>query len=123
MGKRKRTIQNKYGNVEGYEIEEDDSLSNIIPDGGTVRVRMDMMDSLDPLQRAVAEAARRRELLVSDGTDDLLALHRPGFRYSTDTAERTAADAALDQAYQEVEQRDANAWRSSENSRSLPPHR
>jgi hypothetical protein len=111
MGKRKRTIQNKYGNVEGYEIEEDDSLSNIIPNGGAVRVRMDMMDSLDPLQRAVAEAARRHELLVSDGTDDPLALNRPGFRYSTNTAERTAADSALDQAYQEVEERDANAWR------------
>jgi len=50
-------------------------------------------------------------LLVSDGTDDPLALNRPGFRYSTNTAERTAADSALDQAYQEVEERDANAWR------------
>ena len=117
MSKRNRkTLQrDPFGReVSTYQEEEEDETedgTHIIPDGGKIRVGLQFMDAI---QRDVAKHAPQK-LLVSDGTDNPLAMNRPGFRYSTDAAERTAADAALDQAYQEVEQRDANAWLTNDD--------
>src|SRR6516162_11337923 len=104
MAKRKTVTQrDPLGKLQSIYEEEEEQDDGIVADGARVRVPMWAMDAL---QRDVAQHAGKP--LVTDGTGNPLALHRPGFRYSTDMAQRQAADAALAQAYQEVEQRDAN---------------
>jgi hypothetical protein len=100
MAKRRKTI----------DEDDDDRRHTIIPDGGKVRVRMTMMDSV---QRSVAKDAPTNNLLVDAGTDDPLALHKPGFRYSTNAADRLSGDVALAEAYEARELADREAWRSS----------
>src|SRR5262249_41245945 len=117
----KRTIlqRDPLGKLQSSYEEEEEQDDGIIADGERVRVPLLMMDgsrnpALSPLQRAVAGDQGPTKLLVSDGTGNSLNLHKPGFRCSTDMAQRQAADAALAQAYQEVALRDANAWRDSD---------
>jgi hypothetical protein len=118
MAKRKKVIErDPKGFVSAtYEEEEED---DVLKDGQSIRVPLLLMDgspnpALDAIQQAVGKDATSK-LLVDDGTSNRLNLHRPGFRYSTNPAERVAADAALDQAYAEVEQRDGNAWRHDDH--------
>ena len=118
MAKRRKTIQrDPFGReVSTYEEEEEDG---VLQDGHSLRAPLYLMDGkpnpqLDPTQRAVAKEARTGKLLVSDGTDHALNLHKPGFRYSTDAGERTAADAALTEAYEARELADREAWRSND---------
>ena len=92
---------------EWTEEEEDDG---IVADGGRIRVGLQFMDSL---QKAVAKDAPTSKLLVDAGTDDPLALHKPGFRYSTNAADRLSGDVALAEAYEARELADREAWRSS----------
>ena len=70
----------------------------IVRDGGRVRVPLNMRDSdsLSPVQRAIMadKAARQRnQPLVTDGSGNLLNLHKPGWRYLTDANARMMADA------------------------------
>ena len=117
MAKRKVTQRGPLGNLQStYEEEAEEDA--VLKDGETLRVPMWLMDgspnpALSPLQQAVA--ASQNKLLVSDGSNDPLAMHRPGFRYSTDPAERAAADAALAEAYAARELADANAWQTSDD--------
>jgi hypothetical protein len=112
MARRKKVIQQRgpLGSLQSAYEEETEEEDGIIADGGSLRVPMWAMDSV---QKAVATLAAATKLLVTDGTDNALNLHKPGFRFSTNPAERAAADAALEQAYLEVEARDSEAWRSS----------
>jgi hypothetical protein len=113
MAKRKRTVLQRgpLGQLESVFEEEEEADDGIVADGQRVRVPMWAMDAL---QRDVANHAGQP--LVTDGTDNPLALHRPGFRVAADRAQRQAADAALTQAYEEVALRDANAWRTNDEN-------
>jgi hypothetical protein len=55
-----------------YDHDGDD----IIRDGEVLRVPMFAMDSLSPVQQAIA----RKSLNVTDGSGSTVGLHRPGFR-------------------------------------------
>jgi hypothetical protein len=59
---------------------------------------------------------RANKLLVDDGTDNALNLHNPGFRYSTDAAACSAADAVLTAAYQARELADRETSRDTNKS-------
>jgi len=92
----------------------------VLKDGQSIRVPMLMMDgspnpALDATQRAVAKDAHTSKLLVDDGTGNSLNLHKPGFRYSTNAAERTAADAALVEAYEARDLADREAWKTDDD--------
>jgi hypothetical protein len=122
MAKRKKVIQHRDPLGRTYEEEEPDD--SILQDGQTLRVSMFLRDGspnplLSEVQRAVA-ATQTRKLLVDDGTGNSLNLHKPGFRVSANPAERAAADAALTAAYDEVEARDASAWRTDTDTGSHP---
>ena len=80
--------------------EDDDDI--IVPDGGSVRVRMPMMDSL---QRSIAEFDAQRRVTV-DYRD-----HRPGF-VRVDSPEVRDARAKALQARREMIDRAASAWKS-----------
>ena len=98
--------------LSSYEEEEEDtedSISTIIPDGGKVRVSLTMMDSP---QKAVAKDAPTNKLLVDDGTDNTLNLHKPGFRISTDDSAGLNREVALAEAYEARELADREAWRT-----------
>src|SRR5262245_5248767 len=101
---------------DGHEME-------IIRDGERMRVPLTMMDSLTPLQKAVASdvAARghdkilhaavdnRPTLVDVFGSSDALALSRPGPRYAsppagtTDAAVQTTLRAMRAEAYQQYD--------------------
>jgi hypothetical protein len=117
MAKRKRVIQQRgpLGMLQSTYEEEEEQDDGIVADGERVHVPMWAMDAV---QRDVAQHAGKP--LVTDGTDNPLALHRPGFRLTANLAERTAADAALTEAYQEVAVRDANAWRTADEDGTHP---
>jgi hypothetical protein len=123
MAKRKKVLQrDPFGReLSTFEEEEDDALDarGLLRDGRSLRVPLFLKDGapnpeLTPLQRAVAETQTRKPL-VTDGGTDPLAMHRPGFRVSTNPRERMAADAALTEAYEARELADREAWRSSDD--------
>jgi hypothetical protein len=109
MAKRKRTVLQRgpLGQLESIYEEEEEQDDGIVADGQRVRVRLDMMDAV---QREVALHAGKP--LVTDGTDNPLALHRPGFRLTADMAQRQAADAALTDSYKQYDADMGNAWQS-----------
>jgi hypothetical protein len=110
MARRKRTglQRGPLGQLQSEFTEEEEQDDGIVADGARVRVRLDMMDSV---QKAVAQHAGKP--LVTDGTDNPLALHKPGFRLTADMAQRQTADAALAQAYEARDLADREAWRSN----------
>jgi hypothetical protein len=117
MARTRKVVQrDPFGRLEStYEEEES---NDILRDGETLRVPLYLKDGspnleLTPLQRLVATS--QNKLLVSDGTDDPLALNRPGFRYSTDAAQRADAASRLAEAYEAKELADAEAWRSHDD--------
>jgi hypothetical protein len=57
---------------------------DILEDGQTLRVPMFAMDSLTPLQRAVAQSTAR----ITDGSGGVAGLHRPGFRLAATDARK-----------------------------------
>jgi hypothetical protein len=105
-----------------------DDDDRIVRDGEAVRVPLVMMDST---QRAVVADARRR-VVVRDPlgrvtgyaeeeeqadaafSDAALALHRPGYRYTTDA---TVNDDAAVEAYRRYVADQRNAW----SKRDAPP--
>jgi hypothetical protein len=118
MNKRKRSEAEE----EIEEEETEDERSGILRDGQRVRVSLFMRDgainpNLTPTQRAKALAAQ--QTLVSDGSSNPMAMHKPGFRYLTDANRRAIGDAAKAKAYQEVEQADANAWKGATSRLNL----
>jgi hypothetical protein len=78
----------------------DDDYEGEVPDGGVVRVRLDMMDAV---QRAVA------------GMGD----HQPGYRPESDAAVRDARAAARD-AREAMIKRAENAWRAPARDAAEP---
>jgi hypothetical protein len=127
--KRKTTIQkDPQGKVLSTyeEEEEDDSLSAIIPDGGTVRVRMTMMDSV---QRAVAQEKVKIDtgpmIVDAFGQSDRYSLSKPGARYlstnptSTDYAELATREQLLADAYADADAAASNAWRGDDMDHPL----
>jgi hypothetical protein len=111
MAKRKRTVLQRgpLGQLQSTYEEEEEQDDAIVADGERVRVRLDMMDAL---QRDVARHAGQP--LVTDGTDNPLALHRPGFRLTADMAQRQAADVALTDCYKQYDADMSNAWRTND---------
>jgi hypothetical protein len=89
-----------------HHDDDDDAPRSraVIPDGGSVRVKMHMMDGLDPVQRAIAARP-----LVTDADGGTAGLHRPGPRYIADAAMRDAKQAAYDAYLHDV----TNAWRGA----------
>ena len=124
MNKRKSIAE-----IEAEELEEE--VDGILRDGQSVRVSLFMRDGainpdLTATQRGKAMAAQQP--LVSDGSSNPMAMHRPGFRYLTDANRRAISDAAKAKAYQEAETADANAWKGAARSHdagefSKPPPR
>ena len=97
-----------------YEVI-DGKPTKIVRDGGRVRTRMTVMDSLD----AVISRELRSQGIVTDG-----AAHRPGYRTSA-SLRSTAADAARDAnlvaardakeaAYMDYQRDLISSWRSPE---------
>lgn len=113
----------------------DDDDDSIVQDGQVLRVPMTMMDSMDPIQKAVARSSVR----VTDGSGKGgLNLMRPGFRIAANDARKTTtvrdpqgrlketweteeeedgtSDAmrARDQAYADYENRLVNAYKAND---------
>src|SRR5262245_12478370 len=90
------------------EEEEDDTGTGIVPDGGRVRVRLDMMDAV---QREVAQDTHNIDsgpMLVDGlGRRDCYSLSKPGARYlatnpgSTDHAVMASREQLRADAYRE----------------------
>ena len=122
MSKRRKTIQrDPLGQqISTFEEEEEDG---VLKDGQSIRVPLLLMDGitpnpkLDAVQRDVAKDARATCVVDAFGNGDRYALSKPGARYlasnpsTTDHAVMATREQLLADAYQEVEQRDANAWR------------
>jgi hypothetical protein len=118
MAKRKRTIaRDPQGReLSSYEEteEEDDDLNRIVPDGGRVRVRLDLMDAM---QRSVANDASAPRVVDAFGQSDRYSLSKPGARYlaanpdSTDHAIMATRQQLLADAYAEYDRQAENAWR------------
>jgi hypothetical protein len=75
----------------------------VLKDGQRLRIPMYAMDSMDPVQRAVAQLA------ITDGQGDTVGLHRPGFRIAAADAPLLARDAA----YSDYERELTTAWRGN----------
>jgi hypothetical protein len=103
----KAVIYDRHGNP----LEDD---SDIVPDGGFLRVSLPVMDALSaPMRRAFADAALPA---VHDGLGNP-AGHRTGFVFGP---RELTADAAA--AYSEFKAQLADAWRSpSARTRSAAP--
>jgi len=101
------------------EEEEDDTGTGIVPDGGRVRVRLDMMDAV---QREVAQDTHNIDsgpMLVDGlGRRDCYSLSKPGARYlatnpgSTDHAVMASREQLRADAYREYDADMSNAWQS-----------
>ena len=86
--------------------DDDDSpfdARGVIKDGRSLRVPLFAMDSMDPVQRAIAQSR------ITDAAGTTAGLHRPGFRV-TDAKD---ARAAVEEAYRLRDEDDRNAWRTS----------
>ena len=130
MATRKKVIQQRHplGRLlsEFTEEEEDETEDRIIPDGGKVRVRLDMMDSL---QKAVAQDKVNIDsgpmIVDALGRGDRYSLSKPGARYlsvnpsTTDHAELVTRERVLADAYAEYDREAENAWRANNATRTL----
>src|SRR6266481_1229863 len=65
-----------------YQHDDDDD--RILADGEVLRVPMMLMDSMDPIQKGVAQSSLR----VTDGQGGTQGLHRPGFRLAASDARK-----------------------------------
>jgi hypothetical protein len=100
-----------------YDDEDDDDLfdeNGLLKDGKTYRVPMMLRDNLTFWQRSVRDSVLTRQcdwLLVTDAAGGSEGLHRPGFRFIADAADRKRSIAAREAAYRAADEADANAWR------------
>lgn len=86
-------------------LDDDDSpfdARGVIKDGRSLRVPLFAMDSMDPVQRAIAQSR------ITDGAGTTAGLHRPGFRVT----DAKNARAAVEEAYRLRDEVDQNAWRA-----------
>jgi hypothetical protein len=150
MKHKKITQRDQFGREQStYEEEQDDgsgpydSRTGALKDGRSVHINMMMKDG-DGLrlptfpadspfawrnemhQHFVAQDAARRSgtdasaVLVTDGSDDLWALHRPGPRYLADATARNAANAELAKAYAEYDADQRERWRGNNKWECVP---
>src|SRR5215470_6226621 len=77
---RSTPYQQRSSTMRRHRHRDDDD--DIVPDGGTIRVPMFAMDSV---QRSVARSSVR----VTDGSGGTTGLHRPGFRIAANDARKT----------------------------------
>ncbi len=96
-----------------HQIDDDDNFETlpdgkkILKDGRSTRVRLQMRDSLSPLQRAVMHDSEQRRARLHDGHDNTdLVGHRPGYIMSDAVDERER-----ERAYRNYTIDAINAWR------------
>jgi len=77
-----------------HQHRYDDDPDYILKDGERLRVPLTMMDSMDPVQKAVAQSSPRSSVQVTDGQGGTLGLHRPGWRLPVIDPVLCACDAA-----------------------------
>ena len=77
---------------------------------GDARWRHQSQPDADQRGKAIAQ---QQQQLVTDGSSRPMAMHRPGWRVLADANRRALDDEVKSKAYQEVEQRDANAWKGA----------
>src|SRR5262249_54458070 len=111
---RKRIVRNPQGR-ELEEWEEGDAFepNGMLKDGYSLRVPLYTKDGTpvdDGFSRAMVDRYKRGRngidataVLVTDGSDDPWALHRPGPRFLADATARDAANAELAKAYAEYD--------------------
>ena len=105
-------------------------IGMMVKDGDSLRFPAFSADS--PLawrnemhQHFVAQDAARSgtdasAALVTDGSDDPWALHRPGPRYLADVTARNAADVELAKAYAEYDAEQSERWRGNNKLECVP---
>ena len=126
MVRRKTTQRDPLGRVQSeFEEEENEDSAfdrrGLLKDGRSTRIPLYLKDGspnphLSPVQRSIAAT---HQPLVVDGSSKPNAMHRPGFRYLADANRRAINDAVKNEAYQEVDRRDANAWKGATNRTNL----
>lgn len=90
------------------QYDDDEAFENgVLRDGARHHVRMHMRDSRAPM--------------ITDGTDDPLGLHRPGWRIAIGGSERDARlrDSqrnAIEEAHAEYLDRLTNAWKGNQST-------
>jgi hypothetical protein len=100
------TEKSKFGAAKGelnMTLRQDDDDDNVVKDKGVLRVNLMMMDSLDPVQRAVVMAKGSGSVI------DALAREMYGCGYVSDAAEKAAL--ARDARNKQIQ----DAWRSPPN--------
>ena len=119
---RKKTVQrDPLGRVQS-ENEEEENEDAILQDGTRLRVPLYLKDGftpnprLTPTQRGKAIAQRS---LVVDGSNNPMAMHKPGFRYLADANRRAINDAVKAEAYEDADEADRNAWKGATNRTNL----
>jgi len=116
--------------------DDDDDVfdkNGLLKDGKHATVPMFMRDGkpnpdLTPSQRVAAAVAATKDAMRSFDSS-MHRIHRPGFRYSADTAAGTvdsaAADAAItarDAAYSDYQRRQSDAWKTGRTrDAEVPP--
>ena len=110
----------KFDRHGGPVVDDDD----VLRDGETLRVPLMMRDGMSPLQRAVAEDAAARRIVVVDGLGRP-AGHRPGACYlrtaehTTDHALAVTRDHLRRKAYADSLAELQDAWKGRNNDREV----
>jgi hypothetical protein len=90
------------------DTERDDS--DVIADGQSVRVRLDLADS-DSLQREVARHFAATKARITDSLGGTSRMNQPGYRFAPSSSLHDSASDARDAAYDALVQRSSNRWR------------
>ena len=108
----------------------DGSVIDLNKDGYSLRVPLYMKDGTavdDGFSRAIVDSYKRGRsgtdasaVLVTDGSGDPWALHRPGPRYLADANARNAANAELAKAYAEYDAVQSQRWRGNNKLKCVP---
>jgi hypothetical protein len=128
---RKRILRDPQGReLEEWEEEDAFEPNGLLKDGYSLRVPLYMKDGTpvdDGFSRAIVDSYKRGRsgidagaVLVTDGSDDPWALHRPGPRYLADATARNAANAELAKAYAEYDAEQSERWRGNNKLECVP---
>lgn len=128
---RKRIVRDPQGReLEEWEEEDAFEPNGMLKDGYSLRVPLYMKDGTpvdDGFSRAMVDSYKRSRngtdtsaVLVTDGSDDPWALHRPGPRYLADANARNAANVELAKAYAEYDADQSERWRSNSTLECVP---
>ena len=121
---RKRIVRDPQGReLEKWEEDTAFKPNGVLKDGYSLRVPLYMKDGSfvdDGFSRAIVDSYKRDRsgidasaALVTDGSDDPWALHRPGPRYLADATARNAANAELAKAYAGYDADQSERWRNN----------